>query len=101
MAVSSNSTSPTPLWAEVELKDELARKLEHLGLEGRHTPRVVEHEHQVEGQPVGALGRTRTCRPGHGNAAQHFWLRRFWVPWPHLKNKFRLYINQNHIYQSE
>jgi hypothetical protein len=48
--------------AEIELKDELARKLEHLGLEWRHTPRVVEDKHQVEGQPVAALGRTRWPR---------------------------------------
>jgi hypothetical protein len=44
------------------LKDELARKLETLGLDGRHTPRVIEHKHQVEGLPVGALGRTRWLR---------------------------------------
>ena len=48
--------------AEIELKDELARKLEPLRLEGRHTPRVIEYKHQVEGQPVGALGRTRWRR---------------------------------------
>jgi len=48
--------------AEIELKDELARKLEPLGLDGRHTPRVIEHKHQVEGQPVAALGRTRRRR---------------------------------------
>jgi len=48
--------------AEIELKEKLARKLEPLGLDGRHTPRVIEHKHQVEGQPVGALGRTRWRR---------------------------------------
>jgi hypothetical protein len=48
--------------AEIELKDELARKLEPLRLEGRHTSRVIEDKHQVEGQPVGALGRTRWRR---------------------------------------
>ena len=45
--------------AKLELEDELARKLKQLGLEGRHTPRVIEYKHQVEGQPVAALGRTR------------------------------------------
>jgi hypothetical protein len=48
--------------AKIELKDELARKLEPLFLEGRHTSRVIEDKHQVEGQPVGALGRTRWRR---------------------------------------
>ena len=45
--------------AEIELEDEIGRKLKHLGLDGRHTPRVIEYKHQVEGQPVAALGRTR------------------------------------------
>jgi hypothetical protein len=41
------------------LEDEVTRKLEYLGLDGHHTPRVIEHKYKVEGPTAAALGRTR------------------------------------------
>ena len=47
---------------ELELEDELARELEHLVLEGEHTARVIEHEHQVERRTRTRRGKRRRRR---------------------------------------